>query len=59
LEWSSIQGSGALISVGQFKAAELSFQAVGQVDTKMLRRLLQKAGTDIWDFASIRNQRRA
>ena len=47
----------ALIPVGQFKAAQLSFQAVGQVNTKMLRRLLNKAGKDIWDFASIRKQR--
>ena len=49
----------ALIPVGQFKAAQLSFQAVGQVNTKMLRRLLKKAGKDIWDFASIRKERRA
>ena len=49
----------ALIPVGQFKAAEISFQAVGQVDEKMLRRLLKKAGEDIWDFASIRKKRRA
>jgi len=49
----------ALIPVGQFKAAQLSFQAVGQVNTKMLRRLFKKAGKDIWDFASIREERRA
>ena len=49
----------ALIPVGQFKAAQLSFQAIGQVDTKMLRRLLMKAGKDIWDFASIRKERSA
>jgi hypothetical protein len=49
----------ALIPVGQFKAAKLSFQAVGQVDSKMLRRLLKKAGKGIWDFAGIRKERRA
>jgi Domain of unknown function (DU1801) len=49
----------ALVPVGQFKAAQLSFQAVGQVNTKTLRRLLNKAGKDIWDFAGIRKQRRA
>ena len=49
----------ALIPVGQFKAAQLSFQAVGQVNTQTLRRLLKKAGKDIWDFASIRKERRA
>jgi hypothetical protein len=49
----------ALIPVGQFKAAQLSFQAVGQINTTMLRRLLNKAGEDIWDFASIRKLRRA
>jgi hypothetical protein len=48
----------ALIPVGRFKAAQLRFQAADQVDTKMLRRLLKKAGEDIWDFASIRNERR-
>jgi hypothetical protein len=49
----------ALTPVGQFKAAQLSLRAVGQVNTKMLRRLLNKAGKDIWDFASIRKERRA
>ncbi|MGO9946294.1 MAG: DUF1801 domain-containing protein [Steroidobacteraceae bacterium] len=49
----------ALIPIGQFKAAQLSFQAVGQVNTKMLRRLLKQAGKDIWDFASIHKQRLA
>jgi hypothetical protein len=49
----------ALIPVGQFKAAQLSFQAVGQINTKMLRRILKQAGKDIWDFASIRKKRRA
>jgi len=49
----------ALIPVGQFKAAQLSFQTVRQVNTTMLRRLLKNAGKDIWDFASIRKQRRA
>ena len=49
----------ALIPVGQFNAAQLSFQAVDQFNTKMLRRLLKKAGMDIWDFARIRNERRA
>jgi hypothetical protein len=49
----------ALIPVGQFRAAQLSFQAVGQVNTKTLRRSLKKAGEDIWDFAGIRKERRA
>jgi hypothetical protein len=49
----------SLIPVGQCKAAQISFQAVSQVNSKMLRRLLKKAGKDIWDFASIRKQRRA
>jgi hypothetical protein len=45
--------------VGQFKTAQLSFQAADQVNTKVLRPLLKKAGKEIWDFASIRKQRRA
>jgi len=49
----------ALIPVGHFKAAQISFQAVGEVNTMMLRRLLKKAGNDIWEFASIRKERRA
>jgi hypothetical protein len=49
----------ALIPVGRFKAAELRFQAVGQLNTKMLSRLLKKAGEDLWDFAAIREARRA
>ena len=49
----------SLIPVGQFKAARIRFQVVSEVNTKMLRRLLKKAGKDIWDFARIRKQRRA
>jgi hypothetical protein len=49
----------SLIPVGQFKAAQISFQTVREVNTKMLHRLLKKAGTEIWDFARIRKQRRA
>jgi hypothetical protein len=49
----------SLIPVGQFKAAQMSFQVVSEVDTKVLRRLLKKAGKDIWDFARIRKQRHA
>ena len=47
----------SLIPVGQFKAAQLSFQSIGQVNTKTLRRLLKQAGKEIWDFASILKQR--
>jgi hypothetical protein len=49
----------SLIPVGQCKAAQISFQVVSEVNTKMLRRLLKKAGEDIWDFAGIRKQGRA
>jgi hypothetical protein len=48
----------ALIPVGKFNAAELHFQAGGQINTKMLRRLLKNAGKDIWNFAGIRKHRR-
>jgi hypothetical protein len=49
----------SLTLVGQFKPAQISFQAVSEIDIRMLRRLLKKAGEDIWDFARIRKQRRA
>ena|ERR1700733_12431825 len=49
----------SLIPVDQFNAAQISFRVASEVDTMMLRRLLKKAGKDIWDFASIRKQRRA
>ena len=49
----------SLTPVGEFKAAQISFQARSEIDTGMLRRLLKKAGEDIWDFARIRKQRRA
>ena len=48
-----------LIPVGQFKAAQLSFQVIGDVDIKIVRGLLKKAGEDIWDFSSNRKERRA
>jgi Domain of unknown function (DU1801) len=48
----------ALLPVGQFRAAQLSYQAVSQIKTKMLRRLLKRAGRDIWDFAGLRKGRR-
>src|ERR1700729_2228470 len=49
----------SLTPVGEFKAAQISFQARREIDIGMLRRLLKKAGEDIWDFARIRKQRRA
>jgi hypothetical protein len=49
----------ALIPVGQFKAAQLNYREVGEVDAEMLRPLLKQAGEDIWDFASMRKKRRA
>jgi hypothetical protein len=51
--------SEALIPVGRFKAAERSFQTVGEVSAKLLRPLLRKAGEEIWDLAGSRRKRRA
>ena len=49
----------ALEPVGKFKAAQLHFDHVAQIDSRALRRLLALAGTRIWDHSGIGTQRRS
>jgi len=39
-----------LQAVGKFKAAQIQFQDIEEINPKKLRRWLKKAGKDIWDF---------
>jgi hypothetical protein len=50
-------GDPALEPAGSFKAAQIKFTDVSQIDRKALRRWLKKAGTDIWDFRTMRNRK--
>jgi hypothetical protein len=43
-----------LEAAGKFKAAQIKFTDVAQVDLKLLRRWLKKARTEIWDYRSLR-----
>lgn len=40
-----------LIAAGKFKAAQIKFTKVSEIDPKLLRRWLRKAKTDIWDIS--------
>lgn len=40
----------ALKAAGQFKAAQIQFKDVSEIDPKILRLWLKKAGTMIWDY---------
>lgn len=43
----------ALKAAGKFKAAQIQFTHSSQLDLGALRRWLQKAGKDIWDYAGL------
>jgi len=43
-------GEPALQAAGKFKAAQIQFTDVSQIDPKALRRWLKRASTDIWDY---------
>lgn len=45
-----------LKAAGKFKAAQIKFTEVSQVDIELLRRWLKKAGADIWDYKGLRKQ---
>ncbi len=47
-------GEPELVVAGKFKAAQIKFTDVSQVDRKALRRWLKKAGEDIWDYRALR-----
>jgi len=46
-----------LQAVGKFKAAQLHFDDVAQIDSRTVRRLLKLAGTRIWDHSRIRGKK--
>ena len=43
-------GEPALKAAGKFRAAQIQFTDVSEIDLKALHRWLRKAGTDIWDY---------
>ena len=45
-----------LKAVGKFKAAQVQFGDVKEIDKKKLKKWLKKAGKDIWDFAAYRRK---
>jgi hypothetical protein len=42
-----------LIAAGKFKAAQIKFTKVSEIDPKSLRRWLRKSKTDIWDYKGL------
>jgi uncharacterized protein YdhG (YjbR/CyaY superfamily) len=45
-----------LEAVGKFKAAQVQFSDVEEIDKKKLKKWLKKAGTDIWDLAGMKKK---
>jgi hypothetical protein len=43
-----------LTAAGKFKAAQIKYTDVSEIDEKTLRRWLKEAGTKIWNFKDIR-----
>jgi hypothetical protein len=43
-----------LIPAGKFKAAQIKFQDVSDIDAKKVRQWLKQAGGLIWDFKAVR-----
>ena len=46
-------GEPSLKAAGKFKAAQIQFTNVSQIDSKALRRWLKKAKVDIWDCKEV------
>jgi hypothetical protein len=46
-------GEPALQAAGKFKAAQIQFTELSQIDRTALRRWLKKARTDIWDYRGL------
>jgi hypothetical protein len=44
----------SLQPAGEFRAAQIQFTGVSQIDGKALRRWMGKARTEIWDYAGLR-----
>jgi hypothetical protein len=43
-----------LEAAGKFRAAQIKFMDVSEIDLKILRRWLKEAKTDIWDYQGLR-----
>jgi len=46
-----------LEAVGKFRAAQIQFRDVEEIDKKKLKKWLRKAGKDIWDYAGMRKKK--
>lgn len=46
-----------LETVGKFKAAQVQFSSVKEIDKKKLKKWLKKAGKKIWDFEGMRKKK--
>ena len=42
-----------LIALGKFKAAQIQYNDVSEIDAKALRRWLKKSSTIIWDYKNL------
>jgi len=45
-----------LEATGSFKAAQIKYRDVSEINRKHLRHWLKKSGKDIWDFAGLRKK---
>jgi hypothetical protein len=45
-----------LTAAGKFKAAQIKFTKVSEIDPKSLRRWLKKSQKDVWDFKGLRKK---
>lgn len=44
----------ALTPVGKFKAAQILFQDINEIDVHLIQKLLKKSGKEIWDYRDIK-----
>jgi hypothetical protein len=50
-------GDPALKPIGKFKAAQMEFEDAAGIKVTSLRRLLKRAGRELWDVSSVRRRR--
>jgi hypothetical protein len=49
-------GDPMLTAVGKFRAAQIKYRDIADIDTKALRRWLRIARTNLWDMVATRNR---
>ena len=49
-------GDPLLVADGKFRAAQIQYKDMADIDTKALRGWLRKARTDLWDVVATRNR---